>query len=116
MLASAHSQDVTICWLVHTGQDITSASAHTQNGTACCKAEGRDNSTNLLLVYLCHRCISQIKLHISFPAQVPRRKARMSHAQKMLLNAVNFAGSSDSKWTGQVRHGMNPSQVSRLKY
>jgi len=34
----------------------------------------------------------------------------------MLLNAVNFTGSSDSKWTGQVRHGMNSNQVSRLKY
>lgn len=45
------------------------------------------------------------------PAQVPRRKARMSSAQKMLLNAVNFTGSSDSKWTSQVRHGMNSSQV-----
>jgi hypothetical protein len=40
----------------------------------------------------------------------------MSSAQKMLLNAVNFTGSSDSKWTGQVRHGMNSSQVSGLKY
>ena len=53
MLASARTQDVTIRWLVHTGQDITSASAHTQNGTACCTAEGHDKSTNLLLGYLC---------------------------------------------------------------
>ena len=53
MLASAHTQDVTIiCWLVHAGQDITLASAHTQNGTACCKAEGLDKSTSLLLGYL----------------------------------------------------------------
>jgi len=54
MLANAHTQDVTImCWLVHVGQDITSASVHTQDGTACCKAEGRDKSTSLLLGCLC---------------------------------------------------------------
>jgi len=27
MLASAHIQDVTICWLVHAGQDVTLISA-----------------------------------------------------------------------------------------
>jgi ribosomal protein S27AE len=28
MLASAHIQDVTLCWLVHTGRDIMLASTH----------------------------------------------------------------------------------------
>jgi hypothetical protein len=116
MLTSAHTQDGTICWLVYTRQDSTLASAHMQDGAACCKAEGHDKSTSLLLNYLCDIFHSWIKLHVSFSAQVPRRKARMSSAQKMLLNAVNFTGSSDSKWTGQVRHGISSSQVSRLKY
>jgi len=35
MLASAHIQDVTFNWLVHTGHDHMWASAHTQAVTIC---------------------------------------------------------------------------------
>ncbi|PNF31475.1 hypothetical protein B7P43_G00759 [Cryptotermes secundus] len=46
------------------------------------------------------------------PVQVPRRKSRMTSAQKMLLNSVKLPGSQDSKWVGQVRQGVHsPSQV-----
>ncbi|XP_021919608.1 KAT8 regulatory NSL complex subunit 3 isoform X3 [Zootermopsis nevadensis] len=43
------------------------------------------------------------------PMQVPRRKSRMTSAQKMLLNPVNLSGSQESKWAGQIRHGLNSS-------
>jgi len=56
MLASALTQDVTICWLMHAGKDITLASAHTQNGTACCSAEECDKATSLLLGYCVTYC------------------------------------------------------------
>ncbi|XP_069702733.1 KAT8 regulatory NSL complex subunit 3 isoform X2 [Periplaneta americana] len=43
------------------------------------------------------------------PMQASRRKSRMTSAQKMLLNSVNFPASQDSKWSGQVRHAGNSS-------
>jgi hypothetical protein len=76
----------------HSGWDHMLANAHTQDGTACYKAEGHDKSPSLLLSYLCDIFHNWVTLHVSFSAQVPWHKARTSSAQKMLLNAVNFTG------------------------
>ena len=47
--------------------------------------------------------------------QPPRRKSRLASTQKMVLNTVNFQGSQESKWSGQIRHGLNSTgQVSKI--